>query len=467
MSFLERSILNTQVAPHDFSPPLIRLQDSQPSPLGRRVLQVLFALLVALVLWSAIGRLDIVAVAEGKLVPQSFLKIVQPAESGIVREILVREGQSVAEGQVLMRMDALISEADRRTLEADFYRKTLTLARIDAELGQAGFKAGAEAPAGPSTELWTGLAREVEAQYRANRTALEAALAEERAKMEKARREMAVAQQVRIRLAETLPHYRAQDAAFEKLSKDGFAGPLMASDKKRERIEKEQELATQEHVIASAQASIAQSEKRLAQIAADHRRQLYAERNEMQGQVDKLVQERAKQAHRQGLLELKASQAGVVKDIATHTAGTVVQPGTVLLTLVPQDDILRAEVWVSNQDIGFVRQGQPVKLKLAAFPFQKYGMVEGMVEHVSADAADANTQGQQNGAGEKNARAAAPLAYRALVALKAMRIEQDNERLPLTAGMQASAEILLGTRSVLEYLLSPVQKAWHEAGRER
>lgn len=284
--------------------------------------------------------------------------------------------------------------------------------------------------------------------------------------MEKARREMAVAQQVRTRLAETLPHYRAQDAAFEKLSKDGFAGPLMASDKRRERIEKEQELATQEHVIESARASIAQSEKRLAQIAADHRRQLFAERNEIQGQVDKLVQERAKQAHRQGLLELKASQAGVVKDIATHTAGTVVQPGTVLLTLVPQDDVLRAEVWVSNQDIGFVRQGQPVKLKLAAFPFQKYGMVEGTVEHVSADAADGNTQGQQNGAVEKNARAA-PLAYRALVALKAMRIEQDGERLPLTAGMQATAEILLGTRSVLEYLLSPVQKAWHEAGRER
>jgi HlyD family secretion protein len=444
--------------PAEFSPPLIRLQESPPSPLGRRVVHVLVGLLAGLLLWSVTGQLDIVAVAEGKLVPHSYVKIVQPAEGGIVKEILVREGEQVAEGQVLMRMDTQLSEADRRALEADFYRKTLTLARIDAELGQAEFRAGVEAPAG--------LAREVEAQYRANRTALEAALAEERAKMEKARREMAVAQQVRTRLAETLPHYRAQDAAFEKLSKDGYAGPLMASDKKRERIEKEQELQTQEHVIASAQASIAQSEKRLAQIAADNRRQLFAERNDIQGQTDKLEQERAKQAHREGLLELKASQAGVVKDIATHTAGTVVQPGTVLLTLVPQDDVLRAEVWVSNQDIGFVRQGQPVKVKLAAFPFQKYGMVEGTVEHVSADAADGNTQGQQNGSADKGARTA-PLTYRALVALKAMQLEQDHERLPLTAGMQASAEILLGTRSVLEYLLSPVQKAWHEAGRER
>lgn len=448
-----------QTDPAEFSPPLIRLQESPPSPLGRRVIHVLIGLLAGLLVWSVLGQLDIVAVAEGKLVPHSYLKIVQPAEGGIVKEILVREGEQVAEGQVLMRMDTQLSAADRRALEADFYRKRLTLARIDAELGQAEFRPEAGASAG--------LVREVEAQLRANRAALEAALAEERAKLEKARREMAAAQQVRAKLAETLPHYRAQDAAFEKLSKDGFAGPLMASDKKRERIEKEQEHATQEHVIESARASTAQSEKRLAQIAADNRRQLFAERNEVQGQVDKLEQERAKQAHREGLLELKASQASVVKDIATHTAGTVVQPGTVLLTLVPKDDLLRAEVWVSNQDIGFVRQGQPVKVKLAAFPFQKYGMVEGTVEHVSADAADGNTQGQQNGGAVERGAKAAPLTYRALVALKAMRLEQDNELLPLAAGMQATAEILLGRRSVLEYLLSPVQKAWHEAGRER
>lgn len=457
-AFLDR-IAPADADPADFSPPLVRLQDAPPSPLGRRVLQVLFALLAALFSWSVLGRLDIVAVAEGKLVPASFLKIVQPAEGGIVREILVREGERVAEGQVLMRMDARLSEADRRILETDFYRKALTLSRIDAELGQGAFRAEAGAPAA--------LVGEIEAQLRANRAALEAALAEERAKLEKARREMAAAQQVRTRLAETLPHYRAQDAAYEKLSKDGFAGPLMASDKRRERIEREQELATQEHVIESARASMAQSEKRLAQIAADHRRQLFAERNEIQAHLDRLAQERAKQAHREGLLELRASQAGVVKDIATHTAGTVVQPGTVLLTLVPADDVLRAEVWVSNQDIGFVRRGQPVKLKLAAFPFQKYGMVEGTVEHVSADAADGNAQGQQGGGSEKGVRAAAPLAYRALVALKTMQIGEDNERLLLTAGMQATAEILLGTRSVLEYLLSPVQKAWHEAGRER
>lgn len=443
------------VSPLDFSPPLLRLQETPPNPLGRKVLWTLLGLLVALVAWAAIGRLDVVAVAEGKLIPQSYLKIVQPSEAGIVKDILVKEGESVKAGQLLMRMDTLITEADAKSLAADAQRKRLTLRRIDAELGGKPFRIESNDP--------PDLGREIEAQYRANRAALEAALAEERSRLVKARQELSAAEQVKRKLQETLPHYREQDAAFEKLAKDGFAGPLMASDKKRERIEKEQELKTQEFLIESARASIQQSEKKLAQLDSDYRRQLHTERNDIQGQSDKLDQEIAKQAHKQELQELRAPQDGIVKDLATHTAGTVVQPGTVLLTLVPREETLRAEVWVSNEDIGFVRPGQPVKLKFAAFPFQKYGMVAGAVEHVSADAADSNS----NGPAPDPTKKTPPLAYKALVSLQAMQLDMDGERFPLSAGMQTNAEIKLGDRTVLEYLLSPVQKAWHEAARER
>ena len=451
----------------EFAPALVRLQEAPPSPLGRTVLYVLLALLAALLVWSLIGQLDVVAVAEGKLVPQSFLKIVQPADSGIVREILVKEGQAVRAGQVLMRMDSAVSEADGKTLEQDQLRKSMTLRRIDAEL------AGRELQALPGAPL--SLVAEIKAQFRANRAALEAALASETATLQVARGEMSAAMQVKSKLTDVLPHYRDQEAAFNKLVKDGFAGTLMASDKRRERVEKEQELKTQEHVLESAQASIAQSEKRLLQIQSDYRRQLYTERNEVDGQLERLAQEQAKQAHRQALLELRASQDGVVKDIATHTVGTVVQPGTVLLTLVPQGEALKAEVWVSNQDIGFVREGQAVKLKFATFPFQQYGMVEGTVERVSVDAADGSMQGAQTtgaqtsgDSAERSARGSnAQLSYRAMVALGAMQIERDGERLPLSAGMQTSAEVLLGRRTVMEYLLSPVRRAFHDAARER
>jgi HlyD family secretion protein len=439
----------------DFHPPLIRLQQSAPNPQGRRVLWALLACLCFLVAWALWGRLDIVAVADGKLVPAGYLKIVQPSEAGIVRDILVQEGESVRAGQPLMRMDALIASADLAGLTNDHTRKRLTLARLNAELGGAPFPPDDQAP--------PALVREAAAQYQANRNALAAALAEERSRMVKAQQELAAARQQRERIAAVLPHYREQERAYEQLVHEGFAGALMGSDKRRERIEKEQELITQDHLIASAQASIDQSRKKLTQIAADHARQLHGERQEVLAQLDKLTQEMEKQRHRRELLELRAPQDGVVKDLATHTSGTVVQPGTVLASLVPKGDSLKAEVWISNEDIGFVRRGQPVQLKVAAYAFQKYGMAHGTVDHVSADAQseeEAREKGLQ-GAGQR------PLRYKALVTLKASALEADGVAYPLSAGMQASAEILLGDRTVAQYLLSPVKKAWHEAGRER
>lgn len=447
----------TEPSPHEFAPRMLRLERAAPNPLGRTVLRVLATMLGLLALWAAFGRLDIVAVAPGKLVPSSYVKIVQPAEAGVIKEILVSEGQQVAAGQVLMRMDALIADADGKSLEAEYQRKHLTLKRIDAELeGKELAFAGdvARVPAG-----------EIVAQYRANRAALSAALAEERTRLIKARQDMAAAEQVKAKLEATLPHYREQDKAYEKLAKDGFVGPLMTSDKKRERLEKEQELKTQEFVIESARAGISQSEQKLVQIESDYRRQLHAERNEASGVREKLAQEIAKQSHRQALLELKASQVGVVKDLATHTVGTVVQPGTIVMTLVPREETLRAEVWIGNEDVGFVRPGQPVKLKLATFPFQRYGTVDAVVEHVGADAADGGTTNA--GSPPDHVARGQPLLYRALLAIDPASRDPDGIRLPMAAGMQVSAEIHLGRRTVLEYLLSPVQKAWHEAARER
>ena len=231
---------------------------------------------------------------------------------------------------------------------------------------------------------------------------------------------------MKSKLEQVLPHYRNQEAAFEKLGKDGFAGAIMVADKARERIEREQDLKTQLETISAAKATIAGIERRMGQITADYRRLLQAERSEVAAQLEKLTQELAKQEHRYGLLELKAPQAGVVKDLATHTAGTVVQPGTILMTLVPKNETLKAEVWVSNQDVGFVREMQTAKIKLAAYLFQKYGMLEGRVAHVSADAQDKpeGAPGSSDGASNGNP-ARKGLIYRTLIELDAQQLLID------------------------------------------
>jgi HlyD family secretion protein len=139
------------------------------------------------------------------------------------------------------------------------------------------------------------------------------------------------------------------------------------------------------------------------------------------------------------------------------------------MTIVPDDEPLRAEVWVDNLDRGFVREGQAVKVKVAPYPFQKYGMVEGVVKTVSADANEAPQRGAPPAEGG-NSIGQVPgggYQFRSIVELKSQVLESDGVRHKLMPGMQVDAEISLGERTVLEYLLSPVRKAFHEAGRER
>ncbi|MEW6313434.1 MAG: HlyD family type I secretion periplasmic adaptor subunit [Pseudomonadota bacterium] len=433
----------------EFAPDILRIQHAPPSPLPRATLTILLALLVCLLLWAALGRLDIIAVAQGKLVPQSALKIVQPAESGIVKEILVREGDDVHAGQVLVRMDALYSEADTKLIDSQLQLRSLQLRRIDAELNGVPLR---RAP-GDAPDLFA----RVEAQYRDRRQAYQDSLDAMRAQLDRAQQNLQSALEIEAKLRQTVPIYQEQDQVYEKLAKEGFVSKLMYLEKNRDRIEKERDLRAQSYNVESLKATIAQAEKNIAQITSNYRQQLQNERVEAEGEYRKLGQESEKQAHRHELLELKAPQDGIVKDIATHTPGTVVSPGTILMTVVPKNDPIEAEVWVTHLDAGFVETGQPAKVKLAAYPFQKYGMVEGKVKQVSPDAAE----------GQGKDGTAQPLGYRATVELPAPFLESEGQRYKLTPGMQVSAEINLGSRSVLEYLLSPIQRTVHEAGRER
>lgn len=312
---------------------------------------------------------------------------------------------------------------------------------------------------GDSAELYA----QVDAQQRARAQAYRDALDTERAALAKAQGDLKSALEVESKLRKTGPLYREQEQAWEKLTNEGFAGRMYLLERQRQRIENEQDLQAQTHNIAGLRSAVSQGEKRIAQITSNYRQQLQNERVDTEAQLHKFSQELDKQIHRHGLLELKAPQAGVVKDLATHTPGTVVQPGTILMTIVPQDEPLLAEVWVSPVDAGFVEPGQKVRVKLATYPFQKYGMAEGKVRHVSADATDKPDAAQANAATPQPAG----LNYRALVDLESGTLDGRGAPLRLTPGMQVSAEIVLGTRSVLEYLLSPIQKTVHEAGRER
>ena len=254
----------------DFAPEFVKAQERPPSPLPRALLYLLLGLLVAMLAWAFLGRLDMVAVAQGRLVPQSFLKIVQPAESGIVREILVQEGEIVAAGQVLVRMDTQLSQADLKAVEAELVRRDLQLRRIDAELAGTALSRKAVDPADQFTQ--------VEAQRKARRQAYVDALGAEQAVLMKARQDLQSAIEVEQKLTRTLPIYREQAHAWDKLANEGFAGKLMALDRQRGYVEAEQDLEAQKHTVEGLKATIAQAEKRIAQIESGYRQQLHQER---------------------------------------------------------------------------------------------------------------------------------------------------------------------------------------------
>jgi hemolysin D len=437
---------------------LFEVEADEPAVASRRVLQVVCALVIVLLAWACFARLDIVAVAEGRLVPQTYVKIVQPAEAGIIREILVDEGELVERGQVLVRLDPTVNAADSVATRRELATQRLHVRRIEAEL------AGKPMTREPTDEPL--LFAQVEAQRVSNHQSLVDSVAAETAARDSASRQLDAARELLKKLETTLPSYQRSAEAYEKLASQQLMGALQAEERRRDALEKAQDLEAQRATVASLEATIAEHEQRISQLRSSYGSDLNRARMEALAQINRLEQQDGKLQFQQGLLELRAPQAGVVKELATTTLGAVVQPGTVLLSLVPQREPLLAEVSIENKDIGFVRPNQPVRVKLAAYPFQKYGMLDGVVKTVSADSAA--TQGGAVGRKTEDAdRAPAPLSFKALIELRAQKLEASDLSLPLAAGMQVSAEIMQGERTVLEYLLSPIQRVTDEAARER
>lgn len=432
---------------------LFEIEAGEPGRRSRTVLWFVCALIVVLLLWASIAQLDIVAVAQGRLVPQTYVKVVQPAQAGIVREILVKEGDLVQQGQVLLRMDPTINSVDRTAYSQDLSLQRLQLRRIEAELsGEAMTRRADDDP---------NLFAQVESQRRSHYQAFLDSIAQESAARDRTGKDLVSATEQLKKLEATLPSYRRAGEAYRKLATQNLVGAIQAEEKQREALEKEQDLEAQKATVDGLRASIEQHNNRIAHLKSAQASDLNQARLTAVSEITRLERETSKLNFENGLLELRAPQAGVVKELATRTVGAVVQPGTALVSLVPQNEPLLAEVQIENQDIGFVRVDQAVRLKVMAYQFQKYGMLEGIVRTVSADSSALNQDGGSQGAGSP------ALAFKAIVELRDQRLAAGDVELPLAAGMQLSAEILQGKRTVLEYLLSPVQRVTSEAAMER
>ncbi|MFN3296887.1 HlyD family type I secretion periplasmic adaptor subunit [Caldimonas sp.] len=420
-----------------FLPAALSLQETPVHPAPRRFAIAICSLFLIAVVWSIFGRIDIVAVAPGRIVVSERTKVIQPLEVSVVRAILVKDGDRVQAGQVLVELDATRARADQASIT-----EQLTAATDEAERAQALLNAlaGGTAPSGGSPRL-----RAEWSDITAKRARLQAELSRRQAEIDTVKASIA-------KLQATLPLARQREADFEALAKQGFVAGHANQDRTRERIELEQDLATQQARLRETEAAWFESRQQLAAFLAETQRALSDRRAEALLKQAQLAQETTKAQQRTELTRLTAPTAGTVQQLAIHTPGGVVTEAQPLMVIVPDDAEVTAEVTIDNKDIGFVNVGQEAAIKLETFPFTKYGTVPAEVTWVTADAVNDEKKGA---------------IFPATLKLKAHQIDVDGKPIRLAPGMNLTAEIKTGKRRVIEYLLSPVQRNLKEGLRER
>ncbi|QKR99425.1 HlyD family type I secretion periplasmic adaptor subunit [Sphingomonas sp. CL5.1] len=432
-----------------FLPAALEVIERPVSPTARLTARVMMAGIIFLAGWLVLGRTDIIASATGRIVPKGAVQLVQPAEAGVVRRILVHDGDHVKKGQPLVLLDPTVSGAEAaqaaKAYETAAFEVARTRAVIDALDGKPLVltpPAGADAASIAAQES---LARARLADIRATIAANAANGGVAGADIASARAEVA-------KLDKSLPLLDQQIAANEQLLEKGFVSRLKVLEMRRQRILEAGSRDAAREAIRRAAAQAGGAASTLAKSRADARAELYEQLVKATTEMRLRQEEMVKAKQRSGFQALRAPADGTVGQLSLHTEGGVVEAAKPIMTVVPSGDTLVAEVKLLNRDAGFVQPGQKVALKLDAFPFSRYGTVPGRVVSISPDAIDDEKLGT---------------VYIVRVALDRATVDRGDRLMSLMPGMTVVADIVTGNRSYLSYLTSPIEEARGNALKER
>ena len=428
------------------------------------------AALLTAVVWSGIGQVDIVATAQGSVIPAGKSKLVQPLEAGVVRALRVEDGDHVAAGQVLFELDVTVAAADRDRIARDWRQARLDVAALRAladDLTGPFDPARFAVPDGvPAAEVATArAAAEARAREQERKCAnLEQQIAQKTAEAGENAALVAKA-------AALLPILRQKRDLYRSLLNVAFTSKVAWLDAEQAWTGQLHQLAVQQAHGAETLAARAALVAQVEQTRAGYAHEVLKDLSDAGQKEGDLAQQYAAAAHKAEQTVLTAPITGTVQGLAVHTLGGVVTPAQALLTVVPDGGPVLIEASVENKDIGFVHAGQDVAVKVRTFEFTRYGLLHGHVVDVSRDRmADA---GQRPGSDAKPGESAKAddepkePGYVAHVVLETARMVVDGREETLSPGMAVTAEIKTGRRSVMSYLLSPLQRYAHEGGKER
>lgn len=437
-------------ADHRFLPAALSLEKTPASAASRLLMWSIMLLFVSGLAWAAIGQLDIVVVARGKVIPSGYSKPVESMIMGRVMVIDVSEGQPVKQGQRLLQLDdeALMSEQRRLLDETRQHKQELAgtqslLALLDLQQADKLSQHTDRAALEPRQLDSLALARWHE--FTATRQSLENNLEQLHKEQQTLRHEAAM-------YDELLPMMIEQAEQDKQLATQKLLAKRDFLQTEQQRIQQHYKQQTVQSRLAEKQAATRAAEQRLAQYVSAFQRQLYERRQQLQQQV---------QAQEQALyrLELSLEQHrltapidGVVQQLQVRSIGEVVSPAQTLMMIVPTTHPLEVEAMVENRDIGFMHAGQHVEIKVDAFPYTRYGVIAGRIRFLAPEA----VIDEQNVA-----------RYPVIIELDQQQISVNGEQRQLTAGMAVSAETKTGQRRVMDYFLGNLRRVSEESIRER
>jgi len=421
--------------------------ERSPLPLSARItLHVLAAAFVFFLLWATFSNVDLIVVARGRLVTPLPNIVVQPLETSIIQSIDVRNGQIVRKGERLATLDPTFTEADESQLRTRLHSLDNQLQRLDSAL--SGIKPAKTAGTDADSQLQTHLSSERQASYVAQVRKLEETVGRLRATLETNRRdEQALASRVRV-LKEM--ESMQQDLVAKKLAARNRL--LDAQDRLLE-AERSMEMARNRQIEIKRELAALEAEK--MSFETGWRQKMMEELLAVSRERDAVNQQLQKADKRRNLVVLSSPTDAVVLDIAKLSQGSVVQAAEKLFTLVPLGAELEAEVQIDSLDVGYVKIGDMTHVKLDAYPFQQHGALDAKLRVISEDAFRREAAGSGMDA-----------FYVSRVKLVSTRLKKMPEHAKLLPGMTLTAEIVVGKRSVMSYILWPLTKAVNESLHE-
>lgn len=451
-----------------FLPAALEIAETPPSPAGRAIAASIIAVFCVAVAWASLGSVDIVATSTGKIVPGGRTKLIQPFETGVVRAVHVRDGQTVKAGDVLIELDPTMTEADQERQESDLVGAKLDVARLRAAL--------TDDPLASFSPPQGATAIQIETQ----RQLLISERAEQNAKLSSIDRQLSQKEAERgtttasvTKVQATIPVLQERVDIHRTLLDKGLASKIVYLTELQDLVGLQQDVTVQQSKLREVDAAIALLKETSEKTTAEYRRAVYDALSKAQQKVASLTQDVIKAEQRTKLQRLTAPVDGVVQQLAVHTVGGVVTPAQALAVIVPTQAPLEIEAMVSNRDIGFVHSGQKVEIKVDTFNFTRYGLLHGEVISVSSDAIarDKPQDSPSDRTGSAATSTSEPrgreLEYAARISLDRTDMQVDEKLVKLGPGMAVTVEIKTGSRKIISYLLSPLAKYRRDALRER